>query len=68
MNGMIERKFIVNSAGEPEQVIISWADYVEIAEALGWDLSGDEQSQLAEAMKDSLAGNGEAFIAIEELE
>ena len=68
MTATIERKFIVNSAGEPQEVIIPWAAYVEMAETMGWDLSDAEQSHLTEALRDSREGNRAAFISIDDLE
>ncbi len=64
----IKHKLVVDSQGEPQEVIIPWSAYIELAETFGWDLSELEQKQLADALRDSREQNRGAFVGIEDLE
>ena len=63
----VPKKIVVNESGAPLEVIIAWADYQDLAERLGWDLSADEESELKEAVHDWRSGNREAFAPLSEL-
>jgi PHD/YefM family antitoxin component YafN of YafNO toxin-antitoxin module len=63
----IQKKIVVDEHGKPQEVIISWAQFCELSEALGLDLDATEQAELSEALDDSRAGRREAFTPLEEL-
>jgi len=60
----VPKKIVVDEHGAPLEVIISWADYQDIAERLGWDLSGEEIADLQEAKSDWNAQKSEAFVPL----
>lgn len=63
----IDKKIVVNERGEPQEVIIPWAQFCELSEALGLDLDGTAEAELREAIEDSRARRREAFTALDEL-
>jgi PHD/YefM family antitoxin component YafN of YafNO toxin-antitoxin module len=63
----IQKKIVIDEHGEPQEVIISWAQFCELNEALGLDLDGTEQAELREALEDSRARRREAFTPLDEL-
>lgn len=63
----IQKKIVVNERGEPQEVIIPWAQFCELSEALGLDFDAVEQAELREALQDSLARRREAFTPLDEL-
>ncbi|MEQ1861694.1 MAG: hypothetical protein ABMA13_17385 [Chthoniobacteraceae bacterium] len=63
----IQKKIVVDEHGEPQEVIIPWAQFCELTEALGLDFDGAAQAQLREALDDSRARRREAFTALDEL-
>ena len=63
----IQKKIVIDEHGEPQEVIIPWAQFCELSEALGLDLAETEQAQLREALEDSRARRREAFTPLEEL-
>lgn len=63
----IQKKIVVNERGEPQEVIIPWAQFCEMSEALGLDLDKAEQAELREALDDSIARRSEAFTPLDQL-
>ena len=63
----IQKKIVIDENGAPQEVIISWAQFCELSEALGLDLDATEQAELREALDDSRTGRREAFTPLDEL-
>ena len=63
----IQKKIVIDEHGEPQEVIIPWAQYCELSEALGLDLDAAAQAELREAIDDSRARRCEAFTPLDEL-
>lgn len=61
----IQRKIVVDEAGKPQEVIISWKDYQEVAEILGLDLDEEAIEDLRQARKDREEGTAEAYLDLE---
>jgi hypothetical protein len=64
---VIQKKIVIDEHGEPQEVIIPWAQFCELSEALGLDFDATEQAELREALKDSHARRHEAFTPLDEL-
>jgi hypothetical protein len=52
---------VVDENGAPLEVIIPWAQYCEMSEALGLDLDEEALTDLREARTDLLNGDKTAF-------
>ncbi len=63
----IQKKIVIDEHGEPQEVIIPWAQFCELNEALGLDFDATAQAELREALDDSRARRREAFTALDEL-
>ena len=63
----IQKKIVVDENGEPLEVIIPWAQYCEMSEALGLDLDEEAQADLRDARADLLKGDKTAFTPLSEL-
>lgn len=63
----ISKKIVINERGEPQEVIIPWAQFCELSEVLGLDLDATAQAELREAIEDSRARRREAFTPLDEL-
>ena len=61
----IQRKIVVDEAGKPQEVIISWKDYQQVAEILGLDLDEEAIEDLLQARKDREAGTEGAYLDLE---
>jgi PHD/YefM family antitoxin component YafN of YafNO toxin-antitoxin module len=48
----IKKKIVVDERGRPQEVIISWAQFREMAEALGLDLDDKAKRDLRAARRD----------------
>ena len=57
----IRKKIVVDERGKPREVIISWAQFREMSEALGLDLDADAKLDLRAARRDLKRGNASAF-------
>lgn len=64
---VIQKKIVVDEHGVPQEVIIPWAQFCELSEALGLDLDATEQGELREALDDSRSRRSEAFTPLDEL-
>ena len=63
----ITKKIVLDENGEPSEVIIPYAQFMELSEALGLDLEEQEREELREALADSKDGNRDAFVAASEV-
>jgi hypothetical protein len=63
----IHPKIFVDEKGTPKEVLISWKEYQDLVETLGFDLDEESQKDLIEAKKDLETGNWDAFVDIDEL-
>lgn len=61
----IQKKFIVDDQGRPQEVIISWSQYQQISEILGLDLDEDAVADLHQAQADRAAKNGNAYVGLD---
>ena len=57
----IRKKIVVDARGHPREVIISWAQFCEMSEALGLDLSEDAKRDLRAVRRDLKRGKSDAF-------
>lgn len=48
----IRKKIVVDESGRPKEVIISWAQFCELSEALGLDLDEKAKTDLRTARRD----------------
>ena len=63
----ITRKLVLDEKGDPTEVIIPYAQFVEFVEVYGLDLDDQESRELREAREDSAAGRRSAFVSAEEV-
>ncbi len=61
----IQKKIVVDEAGNPQEVIIPWAQFCELMEQLGLDLDEEAATDLRSARAD--CGNAAAFTPLSEL-
>jgi PHD/YefM family antitoxin component YafN of YafNO toxin-antitoxin module len=52
----IRKKIVVDDRGNPREVIISWAQFQEMSEALGLDLDAKAKLDLRAALRDLKSG------------
>ena len=64
----IQKKFVVDENGDPIEVVIPYAQFLEWVETYGLDFSEQERAELKAAIADSQAGNREAFESLESVE
>jgi hypothetical protein len=64
----IEKKVVINEAGVPQEVIISWQQYVAICEILGLDLDEAAVADLHQARRDRAMQNRDAYITLDTLD
>jgi PHD/YefM family antitoxin component YafN of YafNO toxin-antitoxin module len=57
----IRKKIVVDERGRPQEVIISWAQFCELSEALGLDLDKKAKADLRAARRDLKRRNTAAF-------
>ncbi len=57
----IRKKIVVDDRGNPREVIISWAQFCEMSEALGLDLDEKAKLDLRAARRDLKRGKTNAF-------
>jgi hypothetical protein len=63
----IRKKIVVDERGNPREVIIPWAQFQEMSEALGLDLDEKAKADLRGARRDWSCGNAKAFRPLSEL-
>ena len=64
----LEKKLVVDEAGNPTEVIISWKDFLIIEELLGLDLDAEAIDDLETARQDREKGNVDAYIDLDDIE
>jgi len=57
----IRKRIVVDERGRPTEVIISWAKFCELSEALGLDLDDKAKLDLRATRRDLKRGNTAAF-------
>jgi hypothetical protein len=57
----IRKKIVVDENGRPSEVIIPWAQFCEMSEALGFDLDEKARLDLRSARRDVKRQNRAAF-------
>jgi hypothetical protein len=57
----IRKKIVVDERGKPQEVIIPWAQFCEMSEALGLDLDEKAKGDLRAARRDFKKRNAAAF-------
>ena len=62
----IQKKIVVDEAGNPQEVIIPWAQFCELMEELGLDLDEEASADLRAAQSDWKSGNADAFTPLSE--
>lgn len=60
----LRKKIVVDESGAPQEVIISWKQFCEIAEALGFDLDEKVRNDLRIARHDFRHGKSQAFLPL----
>lgn len=63
----IQRKIVVDEHGAPQEAIIPWKQFCEIAEALGFDLDEPAKTDMRAARRDLRAGKPGAFVSLSKL-
>ncbi len=63
----IHKKIVIDEHGNPQEVIIPWAEFQEIADLLGLDLDQEAIEDLIQARKDRTQGNTDAYIGLSDL-
>lgn len=63
----IHKKIVVDEHGEPQEVIIPWDEFQEIAEILGLDLDSEALDDLRQAREDREIGNQDAYIDLDSI-
>ena len=63
----IQKKIVIDENGAPLEVIISWAQFCELSEALGLDLDEEAVADLRETKRDLESGNHAAFVPLSDL-
>lgn len=62
-----QKKIVVDENGVPQEVIIPWAQFCEMSEALGLDLDQEAMADLREARADLESDDKKAFTPLSEL-
>jgi hypothetical protein len=60
----IQKKIVIDEHGQPLEVIIPWAQFCELSEALGLDLDDEALADLREAKRDWETGNRAMFVPL----
>ena len=63
----IRKKIVIDDRGNPREVIISWAQFRELSEALGLDLDEKAKADLRATRRDIKRRNTAAFKPISAL-
>lgn len=63
----IQKKYIVDEQGRPQEVIISWHQFQQISEILGWDLDEEAIRDLRQAQRDRKTGNVDAYVDLNDI-
>lgn len=64
----IHKKLVVDEEGNPQEVIIPWAQYQQISEMLGLDLDEEAIADLRQARRDRATQNRDAHVSLDVLD
>lgn len=63
----IHKKIVVDEQGNPQEVIIPWDEFQEIAEILGLDLDLEALEDLRQAHEDRESGKRDAYVDLDSI-
>ena len=63
----IQKKIVVDERGTPQEAIIPWKQFCEMAEVLGYDLDKEAAADLRAARKDWRQRKPDAFVPLSKL-
>jgi len=63
----IHKKIVVDDLGNPQEVIIPWNEFQEIAEILGLDLDSEAIEDLTQARADRESGRMHAYVDLDDI-
>jgi len=63
----IQKKIVVDERGTPQEAIIPWKQFCQIAEALGYDLDKAAAADLRATRKDWRQRKSDAFVLLSKL-
>jgi hypothetical protein len=63
----VHKKIVIDEHGQPLEVIIPWAQFCEMSEALGLDLDPEAEGDLRQARRDWECGARTEFIPLNDL-
>ena len=61
----IQKKIVIDEHGVPQEVIIPWAQFCELSEAMGFDLDQEAIADLCAAKRDWESGDRTAFVHLQ---
>ena len=64
----VSKKYIVDEQGHPQEVVIPWEQYRQIAEILGLDLDENTIADLQQARRDRETRNKNAYIDLDDIQ
>ena len=64
----VSKKYIVDEQGHPQEVVIPWEQYRQIAEILGLDLDENAIADLQQARRDREMKNRDAYIDLDDIQ
>jgi hypothetical protein len=63
----LQKKIVFDAHGQPVEVIIPWAQFCELSEALGFDLDAEAIADLREARRDWESGGRTEFVSLSDV-
>ena len=63
----VSKKIVLGELGEPVEVILSWENFCEIAEAFGWDLDEQTKENLRQTRADIEVGRDADYTPLSKL-
>lgn len=63
----VHKKIVIDEEGNPQEVIIPWDEFQEIAEILGLDLDSEALEDLKQAREDRESGKHDTYIDLDSL-
>ncbi|ADJ29439.1 hypothetical protein [Nitrosococcus watsonii] len=63
----IHKKIVVDEQGNPQEVIIPWDEFQELAEILGLDLDSEALEDLRQSREDRESGKRDAYIDLDSI-
>ncbi len=62
----VSKKYIIDEEVHPQEVVIPWEQYRQIAEVLGLDLDEEAIADLQQARRDREMRNRDAYVDLDE--